>query len=239
MTIWNVWLQPEKWYQFCHQWHKPLFVSIFPLLLFALFCGLLIAPSDEQQGEVYRIMYVHVPAAAWSMGCYALIGICAVAFLSTRVLIFDYLSLATAKVGCLLTLLSLATGSIWGMPTWGTWWIWDARLTSQLMLLIIYICYLLIRNTIKPERQARIYASVFAMIGLIDLPIIHFSVQWWSTLHQPPTLFKLAKPSMDGAMLWALISCLFVYFIVTVILILLTLSRDLLIHCRHKKWLTG
>lgn len=229
-------LQPECWFDFCEQWGGVLFYALFPLLAFGLLSGLFIAPADGQQGEVYRIIYVHVPAAAMSLGCYAFIGLSSAIFLISRVLIFDYLALAIAKVGAILTVLSLITGSIWGVPTWGTWWIWDARLTSQLLLLIIYCCYLLVRMSIKPERQARIYASVFAMIGLIDLPIIHFSVQWWATLHQPPTLFKLAKPSMDGQMLWALIICLFVYFFITVVLVLLTLQNDLLVHCRHKKW---
>ena len=232
-------LQPESWFEFCEQWGNVLFYALFPLLFFGFISGLLVAPTDSQQGEVYRIIYVHVPAAAMSLGCYAVIGLCSAIFLISRVLIFDYLTFALAKVGTVLTALSLITGAIWGMPTWGTWWIWDARLTSQLLLLVIYLCYLLVRMSIKPERQARIYASVFAMIGLIDLPIIHFSVQWWATLHQPPTLFKLAKPSMDSQMLWALIICLFVYFFITVVLVLLTLRNDLLIHCRHKKWLEG
>ncbi|MEE2769472.1 MAG: heme ABC transporter permease CcmC [Pseudomonadota bacterium] len=239
MLKFNRILQPETWFNFCEQWGDILFYSLFPLLLFSLVSGAFLAPTDSQQGEVYRVIYVHVPAAAMSLGCYAFIGLCSAIFLLTRVLVFDYLTLATAKVGSVLTLLSLVTGAIWGMPTWGTWWIWDARLTSQLLLLVIYFCYLLVRLSIKPERQARIYASVFAMIGLIDLPIIHFSVQWWATLHQPPTLFKLAKPSMDGQMLWALIIGLFVYFFITVVLILLTLRNDLLIHCRHKKWLVS
>lgn len=229
-------LKPEIWFDFCEQWGSVLFYTLFPLLFFGLMSGLYLAPTDVQQGEVYRIIYVHVPAAAMSLGCYAFIGLCSACFLVSRVLIFDYLTLATAKVGAILTALSLVTGAIWGMPTWGTWWIWDARLTSQLLLLIIYVCYLLVRLSVKPERQARIYASVFAMIGLIDLPIIHFSVQWWATLHQPPTLFKFAKPSMDGQMLWALMICLFVYFFITIVLVLLTLRNDLLIHCRHKKW---
>ncbi len=232
-------LQPKSWFDFCEQWGNVLFYALFPLLFFGFISGLLVAPTDSQQGEVYRIIYVHVPAAAMSLGCYAVIGLFSAIFLISRVLIFDYLTFALAKVGTVLTALSLITGAIWGMPTWGTWWIWDARLTSQLLLLVIYLCYLLVRMSIKPERQARIYASVFAMIGLIDLPIIHFSVQWWATLHQPPTLFKLAKPSMDSQMLWALIICLFVYFFITVVLVLLTLRNDLLIHCRHKKWLEG
>lgn len=229
-------LQPERWFAFSQQWGNVMFCLVFPLVLFGFICGLFLAPTDIQQGDVYRIIYVHVPAAAMSLGCYTGLSICAASFLISRVLLFDYLTLALAKVGMMYTALSLITGSIWGMPTWGTWWIWDARLTSQLILLMIYIGYLLVRYAIKPERQARIFASVFALIGLIDLPIVHFSVQWWSTLHQPPTLFKFATPSMDGSMLWALIICLFSYLCLTVVLVLLTLRNDLLVHCKHKQW---
>lgn len=232
----NQWLQPENWFNLCETWGTLLFLAVFPCLIFAWVCGLCLAPTDVQQGEVYRIIYVHVPAAAMSLGIYAVLGVCAICFLVTRVVMFDYLALSMSKVGALFTLLSLVTGGIWGMPTWGTWWIWDARLTAQFVLLVIYLSYIAVRQGVRPERLARIYASVVAMIGLIDLPIIHFSVQWWSTLHQPPTLFKLAKPSIDPEMLWALIICLMTYGLIALLLVLLTLREDLLQHCRQKQW---
>ncbi len=166
--------------------------------------AILHAPTDYQQGEVYRILYIHVPCAAFSLGCYAAMGLCSAAYLVFRVRLLDVFHSALSKVGCGLTLCALVTGSIWGKPTWGAWWVWDARLTSEFILLLLFILIIQLRAHYKDEKKAAIIVGAITLIGLIDLPIIHFSVDWWFTLHQKATVLKLTKPSMPNEMLWPL-----------------------------------
>jgi heme exporter protein C len=176
------------------------FIMIFPALWYVFH-----APSDYQQGEVYRILYIHVPCAAFSLSCYAFMGLCSCTYLVFRVRILDVFHSALSKIGCGLTLCALVSGSIWGKPTWGTWWIWDARLTSELILLLLFVLVIQLRTHFKDEKKAAVVLSAVTILGLIDLPIIHFSVDWWFTLHQKATVLKLSKPNMPNSMLWPLI----------------------------------
>lgn len=171
------------------------------LIGLGLYFALLNSPGDYQQGQTVRIMYVHVPAAWMSMFCYTSLAIsCAVALIWKHPLA-NIAAKATAPIGACFTFLALATGSLWGKPMWGTWWVWDARLTSVLVLLFLYIGYMALNNAFDdPERGAKA-SSVLALVGIINVPIIKFSVDWWNTLHQPASLVKMNGPAIHSSML--------------------------------------
>ncbi len=157
-------------------------------LMVGLYVGLLASPPDYYQGEVVRIMYIHVPLAHTSLLAYAVLAGGSMWYLWTRDPVVDNMCHAVATLGACFTALALLTGMIWGKPTWDTWWTWDARLTSFTVLFLILVGYLMLRTMIDdPEKEAR-YAAVLAILGFVDLPIIHFSVEWWRTLHQPQSI---------------------------------------------------
>jgi heme exporter protein C len=175
------------------------------LLALGLALGLGVAPPDAVQGDVQRIMYVHVPAILTGYVAIGLLLVASVAYLWTRRPAWDRLAAAAGELAVCFVGLTLATGSIWGKPTWGTWWTWDARLTSTAILFVIYLGYLLLRSVVEDPERAATYAAVLGILGALDLPIIHFSVEWWRTLHQPATVLKPQAASMDPAMLRALL----------------------------------
>jgi heme exporter protein C len=163
------------------------------------------APEDFQQGITVRIMYIHVPFAWLSMMCYTLMAISAIGTLVWRHPLADVALKAAAPIGAAFTALALATGSIWGKPMWGTWWVWDARLTSVFVLFLMYLGILALTRAIDdPWRSARA-AAVITLVGFINIPIIKFSVDWWNTLHQPASVFRLDGPTIDASMLWPLL----------------------------------
>jgi len=187
-------------------------------LLLGLGAGFLYAPPDAVQGNVQRIMYLHVPSILTAYLAFGVVLVGSLAYLFSRRARWDRLARASAEVGLLFTGLTLVSGSIWGKPTWGTWWTWDARLTSTALLFLIYVGYFLVRGMVdEPERAAR-FAAVVGIVGAIDIPIIHFSVQWWRTLHQPATLLRPQPPAMDPAMLLALLVNVGAYMLVYVYL---------------------
>src|SRR4029450_7944168 len=174
------------------------------LLALGLGVGLGWAPRDAVQGNVQRIMYVHVPALLTG---YVAIGgalVASVLYLWTRRAAWDRVAAAAGELAVCFVGLTLATRSIWGHPRWGTWWTWDARLTSTAILFVIYLGYLLLRSVVDDPERAATYAAVLGIVGALDVPIIHFSVQWWRTLHQPATILRPQAPTMDAAMLVAL-----------------------------------
>ncbi len=184
-------------------------------LVLALFMTFVIAPREITQGNVQRIMYLHVPMAiiAEYIACSILL-VASVLYLWRRSEAVDRVAHAAAEVGAVFTALTIATGSIWGKPTWGTWWTWDARLTSMAILFVIYLGYLLVRGMIDdPDRAAR-YAAVVGIVGAFDAPIVHFSVLWWRTLHQPPSI---GRPGMS-AMAPSIVTALLVNFVAFTIL---------------------
>lgn len=164
-----------------------------------------LVPPDYQQGDAFRILYIHVPFAALSLGLYSLMAALSFTVYIWRLKLCDQLAHGLAFTGALFTLLTLLTGSIWGKPMWGTWWIWDARLTSELVLLFFYLGVLLVRQSIQDSKQRAKVASLLTMIGAINLPIIHFSVEWWHSLHQKSTLLGLHAPTMANSMLMPLL----------------------------------
>src|SRR5690348_4399286 len=171
------------------------------LLAVGLYLALFVAPPDYQQGEAVRIMFVHVPAAWMASFVYAFMALASAAALIWRHPIADMAAQAAAPLGAGFTLLCLVTGSLWGEPMWGTWWVWDARLTSVLVLFFLYIGYIALVNGFDdPTRGARA-GAVLALVGVVNLPIIKFSVDWWNTLHQPASVFRLGGPTIDRSML--------------------------------------
>ena len=169
--------------------------------LVGLTIGLLIAPSDHQQGESYRIIFIHVPAAWMSMIIYLAVAFWAAIGLIFNARLASMFALALAPTGALMTFIALWTGSLWGKPTWGTYWVWDARLTSELILLFLYLGFLSLHASIEDTRKADRSAAVLAIVGVVNIPIIYFSVKWWNTLHQGASVSLTKAPTMATQML--------------------------------------
>lgn len=167
--------------------------------------SLIVAPPDAIQGEVQRLMYIHVPAAWLAYLSFLVVFVSSVAYLRTSRIRWDRIAAASAEIGVLFTALAIALGALWGKPVWGTWWTWDPRLTTTAMLLLIYLGYLSVRRIAdNPMRRAR-WSAVIGIVGFVDVPIVHLSVVWWRSLHQGPTVFRLGGPEIHGSMLAALL----------------------------------
>ncbi|HEU5189582.1 MAG TPA: cytochrome c biogenesis protein CcsA [Methylomirabilota bacterium] len=203
--------------------HRPLVRALGWLALLALLAGLSMAfgyaPREAVQGNVQRIMYVHVPAVLTAYLAFGLVLIGSIGYLATARMGWDRLAAAAAELGVLFTGITIASGSIWGKPTWGTWWTWDARLTSTAILFLVYVGYLLLRATVEePERRGR-FAAVVGIVGAANIPIVHFSVKWWRALHQPSTILgpepsPIAAPIALALLVnWVAFTLLFAYFL--------------------------
>ncbi len=181
---------------------QPWIAGVTLVLLGAgLYLGLFASPPDYQQGETVRLMYIHVPSAWMALFCYsALAGSCAVALIWKHPLA-DLAARATAPIGASFTFLALVTGSLWGKPMWGTWWVWDARLTSMLVLFFLYLGYIALNNAFDDPGRGSKASGIFAMVGFVNVPIIKFSVDWWNTLHQPASVVKMGGPSIHADIL--------------------------------------
>ena len=207
------------------------------LIAAGLYGGLVLAPADYQQGDAFRIVYVHAPSAWLSMLTYATMAVAAAIGLVWRIKLAHAVAAAAAPVGASFTFLALATGSIWGKPMWGTWWVWDARLTSELLLLFLYAGVIALRASIDDRDRADRASGLLAIVGVVNLPIIHYSVYWWNTLHQGATLTKLGKPSMSGDMLWPLLTMLLAFTLYFGAILLLRLRAEILLRERDASWL--
>ena len=170
-----------------------------------LYMAFFTAPADYQQGESARIMYVHVPAAWMSMFCYTVMAVASAVSLIWKHPLADVSARASAPIGAAFTFLALATGSLWGKPMWGTWWVWDARLTSVLVLLFLYIGYMALQGAFDDRVRAAKASAILALVGFVNVPIIKFSVDWWNTLHQPASVIKMGGSSIHPSMLWPLL----------------------------------
>ncbi|QOJ31582.1 MAG: heme ABC transporter permease [Gammaproteobacteria bacterium] len=181
--------------------------------------GLVLAPPDYQQGEGFRIIYVHVPSAYLSMLIYVVMAVASAIALVWRIKLAHAVAASAAPIGASFTFLALVTGAVWGQPMWGTWWVWDARLTSELILLFLYLGYILLRSAFDDLGKADRASAVLALVGVVNIPIIHYSVIWWSTLHQGPTISKFDNPSITMDMLWPLLVmiCGFTLFFLAVL----------------------
>jgi heme exporter protein C len=191
---------PPHFYRIAGKW-IPWLGWIFVLLLLAgLYGGLIMAPTDYQQGESYRIIFVHVPAAWMSLFVYVAMAVCGAIVIVWRMKLAEVVLISSAPIGASFTFLALVTGSLWGKPMWGTYWVWDARLTSELILLFLYLGVIGLYNAIEDKRVASRAVAILALVGVVNIPIIHYSVEWWNSLHQPASLSKFDKPSMPPSM---------------------------------------
>jgi heme exporter protein C len=196
---------PSRFYSLAG-WLVPVFwVLALGLAAFGLWTGLFVAPTDATQGDAYRIIFIHVPAAWMSMVIYVAMALWAGVGLVVNTRLSSMMALALAPTGALMTFIALWTGALWGKPTWGTWWVWDARLTSELILLFLYIGFMSLHAAIDDLRRADRAAAVLALVGVVNVPIIYFSVKWWNTLHQGASISMTKAPSMATTMLIAML----------------------------------
>ena len=227
---------PKTFYQRTERWIPWLLAAAFVALSVGAVWGLIFAPPDYQQGDAFRIIYVHVPCAFLSMALYGAMGFLSLLLLVWRIKLAGMMIALFAEVGAVMTLMALVTGSIWGKPMWGTWWIWDARLTSELILLLLYLAILATHHAYQNKDQGDKLVAILTLVGLIDLPIIHYSVSWWNTLHQGATFSLFAKPHLDGSMLPPLFFMLVGFGLYCAGLILLRARDALLWRERRQRW---
>ena len=209
------------------------------LLAVGLYLGLFVAPPDYQQGESYRIMFIHVPSAWMSLFVYVVMAAAGAAGLAWHTKIAEVLASACAPVGASFTLITLVTGSLWGKPMWGTWWAWDARLTSELILLFLYIGFMALQASIDEPRRAARAAAVLALVGVVNIPIIHFSVEWWNTLHQPASVSKVGTPSIHPSMLVPLLLMALGFKLYFFTVVLMRMRYQILEREKYSHWVAG
>lgn len=234
------WLHPyaktENAYQLCERLHPYCFYSALVLLLTGSIWGLAFAPQDYQQGDSFRIIYIHVPGAMLSMGTYVAMAIAALVGLVWQWRTAFMAMIAMAPVGAVMTLIALFTGAAWGKPMWGAWWVWDARLTSELILLFLYLGVIALYSTFDDKQQAGKAAGVMALVGVVNIPIIHYSVEWWNTLHQGATITKLDKPSIAPEMLWPLLINILGFALFIASVTMMRMKTEILRRELHRPW---
>lgn len=234
------WLHPyakaETTYKLCYRL-LPYFswLAVITLVSGSIW-GLFYAPSDYQQGDSFRIIYFHVPTAIWSMGAYTSMAICGLIGIVWQIRNAELAVYAIAPVGAAFTFLALISGAIWGKPMWGAWWVWDARLTSELILLFLYLGVIALYNSFEDKRTAARASSILAIVGVINVPIIHYSVEWWNTLHQGASITKFDKPSISPDMLWPLLLNISGFLFVLAALVCLRLANQILINDARRPW---
>ena len=215
----------------------PWFIGLFSLfLIYGLYGGLIVAPADYQQGESYRIIYIHVPAAWMSLFIYMVMAASAAIGLIWRIKLTDVVLISSAPIGAMFTFLALVTGSIWGKPMWGTWWEWEARLTSELVLLFLYFGVIALYGAVEDKRIASRAVAILTLVGVVNIPIIHYSVEWWNTLHQGPTVTKFDKPSIHLSMLLPLLSMAIAFKFYYVFGLFIRTRKELLQRERNTGW---
>lgn len=203
-----------------------------------LYVGFFVAPSDYQQGESYRIMFIHVPAAWMSMFIYIVMAGWAVAGLIWNTRLSSMMATALAPTGAMFTFIALWTGALWGKPTWGTYWVWDARLTSELILLFLYIGFIALQASIDDPRRAARAGGLLALVGIVNVPIIYWSVKWWNTLHQGASISFDKAPTMAAEMLMALLLVTLACWAYTIAVALLRVRCEILDGERHSAWVS-
>ncbi len=206
------------------------------LLLAGVYLGLFVAPPDYQQGETVRIMFIHVPAAWMSMFVYVMMAGAGAVALVWNVKLAEVFAAACAPVGAAFTLLALLTGSLWGKPMWGAWWVWDARLTSELILFFLYIGVMALQASIDDPRRAARAAAILALVGVVNIPIIHFSVEWWNTLHQPASVGRVGAPTIHASILIPLLTMAAAFKVYFLTVALLRMRYAILEREKHANW---
>jgi heme exporter protein C len=212
-------------------WSRPILAVLWPVTIIGLAAGLymsfFVSPPDYQQGEMIRVMFIHVPFAWLSMACFGFMAIASIGFLVWRHPLADVAAKAATPIGAAFTFLALVTGSLWGKPTWGTYWVWDARLTSVLVLFIIYLGLIALRQAIDDAGRAAKAAAILTLVGSVNIPIIKFSVDWWNTLHQGESIFRAGGPSIYSTMLWPLLVMIVSMTLLFAALVLMAMRNEI------------
>jgi len=219
---------PNKVLSINNNFINNLIILMILIIFLGLIYALFISPEDYIQGDSVRIMYVHVPSSFIALGCFALIGIASILNLIFKIKFMPLIAKSLAPIGIIFTLISIVTGSLWGKPTWGIWWVWDARLTSMLILFFFYLAYVFVWKFIKNFEQANKISSIIGIIGLINLPIIKYSVDWWNTLHQPSSITLTSAPTIHYTMLVPLLIMFVGMIIYSLIIFLMKYKTELM-----------
>jgi heme exporter protein C len=242
MGLWN-WIRttfhkfgsPKYFYDLAGRLIPWFAAGVVFILLPGIIWGLVFAPPDYYQGNSYRIIYIHVPFAGLAMSSYGIMAAAGIVTLVWRMKMADVVAKCIAPIGACFTFLCLVTGSLWGKPTWGTWWEWDARMTSMLILLFLYIGVMALRSAIEHPDSAARATAVLAVVGVVNLPIIRYSVTWWNTLHQPASI-TVTKSSMAPEMLWPLLTCILGGYCLLGLLLLLATRTEVLAREYRSQW---
>jgi heme exporter protein C len=216
---------------------QPFFMALAIVLsAIGLWIGFMLAPTDAQQGEGYRIIFVHVPASWMAMFIYCVMAFWAAVGLAFNIKLASMMASALAPTGALFALLSLWTGALWGKPMWGTWWVWDARLTSTLILFFLYLGFMALQAAIDDPRRADKAGAIVAIVGVVNVPIIYFSVKWWNTLHQGASVSVTKSPSMAALMLWAMLIMAIAFWMYSIAVALARVRNIILERERQNEW---
>ena len=233
---WFKYASPQSFYPLAGKM-IPWFVALATVFgLAGLWLGMVVAPTDFQQGEGYRIIFIHVPASWMSMFIYLVMAFWAALGLAYNTRLSGMMAQALAPTGALMAFLSLWTGALWGKPMWGTWWVWDARLTSELILLFLYIGFIALQASIDDPRRADKAGAVLALVGVVNIPIIYFSVKWWNTLHQGSSVSLTKSPSMASTMLWGMLLMAMCFWMYSIAVALMRVRTIMLERERHTDW---
>jgi heme exporter protein C len=227
---------PPWVYGFATRWAPWFGVAAIVSMLTALYGGLILAPPDYQQKDAFRIVYIHAPVATLSLAVYSTMAVAAAVGLIWRMKVAHAAAAACAPIGAWFTVATLATGMLWGKPMWGAYWVWDPRLTSELVLLFLYFGYMGLRAGIEDPQKADKASAVLAIVGAVNIPIIKYSVNWWNSLHQPATTKLLGDPDMDWSMVWPLLLMLAAFFLYFAWVMLIRLRAELLRRERNASW---
>ena len=228
---------PKKLFFFSNHAMAWLIILFLLAFTYGIIGGLLLAPADYLQGDGFRIMYVHVPCAFLSIFIYAAMAIAAVSSLIWKLKVAPLVIKHSAPIGAGFTLLALLTGSLWGKPMWGTWWMWDARLTSELILLFLYIGIILFQSALRQKQFNERIVAILVLVGFIDIPIIHYSVYWWNTLHQGSTLKLFSPSTIESSMLYPLLAMILAFLVYYILILLLKIRFDLVAIQHNDHWL--
>ena len=230
-------LGSPKWFFDISGKFLPWFVVLgISLLLIGSIWGLAYAPKDYQQGDSFRIIYLHVPTAILAQSCYMMMAVSAIVSLVWKMKLADVFITSAAPLGALVTFLALFTGAVWGKPTWGTWWVWDARLTAMLILLFLYFGIISLQTAIEDTQIASKATSILVLVGIVNIPIIKYSVDWWNTLHQPATFKLTEKPTMVPEMWLPLLVMVVGIYCFFAAVVILRMRNEILMRERKTKW---
>ena len=222
-------VNPSKFNKVADYIFKPLLALSVLLFFLGLLFSFYLSPDDYQQGSTVRIMYIHVPSAWIALLTYVIMTLYSIAALAFRIPFGFIINTAVAPIGAVFTLICIISGSLWGKPMWGTWWVWDARLTSVAILFIIYLIIIFMNFSFENRAVREKVVAIFILVGSINLPIVKFSVDWWNTLHQPATISKLSKPSIDPSMMTPLIIMTFAFIMVGIAIAILRIKTEIIL----------